>query len=196
MIETGIYGGSFNPIHNGHTLLAEHVCRNYGLDELWLLVSPQNPLKQSTTDLLEDKARLELARLAVQNHPRLKVSDFEFNLPRPSYTSDTLKALRAAYPERRFTLLIGADNWHNFPKWRNPDEILRHHRLLIYPRPEYPVCQASLPEGVFLADAPLIDLSSTELRRLISAGADASFGLDPAVWEEIQKKKYYQASEG
>ena len=116
------------------------------------------------------------------------MSDFEFRLPRPSYTADTLAALRQAYPDRLFTLVIGADNWLAFKDWKKPDEILSHHRILVYPRPGYAVETASLPPGVKLTDTPLIDISSTELRRLISQGDDASYGLDEAVWQEIRKK--------
>ena len=172
MTETGIYGGSFNPIHRGHVELAERLCRDEGLDELWFMVSPQNPFKKSSPDLLNENIRLELARMAVREHPCLKVSDFEFRLPRPSYTADTLAALRQAYPDRLFTLVIGADNWLAFKDWKKPDEILSHHRILVYP--------------------PLIDISSTEIRRLISQGDDASYGLDEAVWQEIRKKGYYR----
>jgi nicotinate-nucleotide adenylyltransferase len=108
MTETGIYGGSFNPIHRGHVELAERLCRDEGLDELWFMVSPQNPFKKSSPDLLDENSRLELARMAVREHPCLKVSDFEFRLPRPSYTADTLAALRQAYPDRLFTLVISS----------------------------------------------------------------------------------------
>ena len=148
MTETGIYGGSFNPIHRGHVELAERLCRDEGLDELWFMVSPQNPFKKSSPDL--------------------------------------------AYPDRLFTLVIGADNWLAFKDWKKPDEILSHHRILVYPRPGYAVETASLPPGVKLTDTPLIDISSTELRRLISQGDDASYGLDEAVWQEIRKKGYYR----
>lgn len=193
MTETGIYGGSFNPVHKGHTALAEKLCEVGRLDELWFLVSPCNPLKESATDLLDENARLELARMAVRSHPKLKVSNFEFRLPRPSYTVDTLAALRKSYPHRRFTLIIGADNWLSFDRWKSPEEILRHHRILVYPRPGYPVDASTLPCGVTLADTPLIDLSSTEIRRVIAQGGDASYGLDEAVWQEIRNKHYYHS---
>ncbi len=191
MTLTGIYGGSFNPIHKGHVQLAEALCQNGAVDEVWFLVSPRNPLKQTAKDLLDESDRLALARLATAGHPRFHVSDFEFNLPRPSYTADTLAALRQAYPERQFVLIIGADNWHSFNRWRSPEEILRHHRILIYPRPDYPVDTAMLPPGVTLADTPLMDISSTQIRRSIARGEDASYGLDAAVWKEICRKKYY-----
>lgn len=192
MTRTGIYGGSFNPIHRGHVELAEFLCRNEGLDELWFMVSPQNPFKKSASDLSDEKIRLELARMAVRGRPCLKVSDFEFRLPRPSYTADTLAALRKAYPGRLFTLVIGADNWLAFKEWKRAEEILRRHRVLVCPRPGYPVEAASLPPGVRLADAPLIPLSSTEIRRLVSQGKDASPGLDPDVWRTIREKGYYR----
>lgn len=191
MTETGIYGGSFNPIHKGHVRLAELLCEAGGLDELWFLISPRNPFKQDDTGLLDENIRLELARMATRHLPKLKVSDFEFNLPRPSYTADTLAALREAYPSRKFTLIIGADNWLAFDRWKAPEEILRHHRILVYPRPGYPVDASTLPSGVTLVNTPLIHLSSTELRNAIASGKDASYGLDEAVWKEIQDKKYY-----
>ena len=148
MKETGIYGGSFNPIHKGHVQLAETICQEGWVDEVWFLVSPQNPFKQDATDLMDEQVRLSLAQIAVRNHPRLKACDFEFSLPRPSYTAHTLAALRKAYPERRFTLIIGADNWQTFPLWKSPEEILLHHRILIYPRSGYPIDEAALPAGV------------------------------------------------
>ena len=183
--------GSFNPIHRGHVELAERLCRDEGLDNCGLWYLPES-IQKSSPDLLNENIRLELARMAVREHPCLKVSDFEFRLPRPSYTADTLAALRQAYPDRLFTLVIGADNWLAFKDWKKPDEILSHHRILVYPRPGYAVEAASLPPGVKLTDTPLIDISSTELRRLISQGGDASYGLDEAVWQEIRKKGYYR----
>lgn len=192
MTLTGIYGGSFNPIHKGHVQLAETLCQNGTVDEVWFLVSPRNPFKQSSTDLLNERDRLRLAQLATAGHPQLHVSDFEFNRPRPSYTADTLAALRKAYPDRQFALIIGADNWQSFRRWRKPDEILRHHRILVYPRPDFPVNEATLPPGVtLLSDVPLMDISSTQIRRSIACGEDASYGLDAAVWKEICRKKYY-----
>ncbi len=192
MIKTGIYGGSFNPIHNGHIQLAEWLCQHGGLDELWFLVSPQNPLKQADTDLLPEKDRLALAQLAVKSHPRLKVSDFEFNLPRPSFTVNTLQKLRDTYPEHNFTLIIGADNWLFFSHWKNPQEILHHHNIIIYPRNGYTIYPTSLPKNVKLVPAPLFNISSTEIRQCIANGEDASYALDKQVWKTIAEKGYYR----
>lgn len=192
MIRTGIYGGSFNPIHNGHTQLGDFLCRQGFLDELWLLVSPQNPFKQQVTDLLNDEARLHLAQLAVRHHPGLFVSDFEFNLPRPSYMVRTLEALRQKHPNRLFSLVIGADNWLAFDRWQQPEEILRHHPLFVYPRIGFPIAVSSLPPGVTLVNTPLINISSSELRTAIQNGKNAAYGLNADVWKEIQRKGYYK----
>lgn len=196
MTTTGIYGGSFNPIHQGHTRLAEWLCERGWVDELWFLISPHNPLKQQT-DLLADEARLELARRAVPPHSRMRVSDFEFGLPRPSFMADTLSALRRACPEREFVLIIGADNWLHFDRWHHPEEIRAHHRILVYPRPGHPLDTAQLPPGVTAVDTPLIDISSTDLRREIAAGTYRPDGrLHPAVWTLIQEQGYYRLPDG
>jgi len=200
---TAIYGGSFNPIHLGHLALGRWLVEHHFVDELWFLVSPQNPLKPAA-DLLEDAARLHLARLAVQNEgvPSLRVSDFEFRLPRPSYMVHTLAALRITYPEREFVLVVGADNWHRFPQWYKSDEILRHHRIIIYPRPGFDIDSATLPQpaagnlpSVMLVDTPLLDISSTQIREaIVGDTAYNGNGLDSIVWEEIKAKGYYGCS--
>ena len=129
----GIFGGTYNPIHLGHTALASYIC-NLGLvDEVWLMVSPQNPFKQDH-QLLDEAVRLRLATLAVQDFPRLRASDFEFHLPRPSYTYVTLQELTRTCPDDTFSLIIGADNWEKFPGWRNADDILARYPLIVYPR--------------------------------------------------------------
>lgn len=192
LTETGIYGGSFNPIHNGHVHLSETLCRQGRVEEMWLMVSPMNPLKRQNGDLLDDRIRLELARLAVADKPGLDICDAEFRLPRPSYTVHTLEYLRHTYPDRRFSLVIGADNWLSFGKWYHGEEIIRHHRLIIYPRPGYPIRQEELPACAQLADTPLMDISSTEIRNLIRNGGDASPYLPPKVWNMINEKGYYR----
>ena len=127
----GLFGGSFNPIHTGHIRLGEWLCKKALVDELWFLVSPLNPFKQKDDDLLPDEARLQLTRLAIEGRPQLKESDIEMQLPRPSYMVRTLAELRKKYPNEEFILIIGADNWLRFPQWKQSDEILRHHRILV-----------------------------------------------------------------
>ena len=188
----GIYGGSFNPIHQGHLALGRWLVRHGCVDELWFMVSPHNPLKPAAS-LLDDRARLRLARLAAGRSKGLRVSDFEHHLPRPSFMVDTLAALRKEYPEREFALIIGADNWLDFPRWHQPDDILRHHRIIVYPRPGYPLDAASLPPSVTLVATPLLDISSTQIRHAIATDpAYNGAGLHPRVWKEIQARGYYR----
>ncbi len=188
MTVTGIFGGSFNPIHLGHTRLGEALVREGLVEELWFVVSPQNPFKVNQ-ELLCDEERLQLARLAVDDSRQLHVSDIEFKLPRPSYMVHTLEALRNQYPDREFRLVIGADNWERFPQWFESEEILRHHRIIIYPRPGYTLENVS--ERAIVANTPLLDISSTDIRQRIAAGNYNGEGLHPAVWNEIKRKKLY-----
>ena len=129
---TGIYGGSFNPIHEGHVCLAKALAESGFVDEMWLLVSPQNPFKVNA-ELLDDEERLHLARLAVADVPGVEVCDREFTLPRPSYMYNTLTALSAEHPDREFVLVIGADNWERFPDWYRSKDILSAYRVIVYP---------------------------------------------------------------
>ena len=187
----GLFGGSFNPIHLGHLHLGQWLCQRGLVDELWFLVSPLNPFKQHATDLLDDSSRLRLARLAVEGKPHLQVSDFEMHLPRPSYMVHTLQQLRATYPQHQFALVIGSDNWLRFPQWKDSDEILRHHRILVYPRPGYELDATALPPGVRLVNTPLLDISSTQVRQAIAQGNYHGKGLPRAVWQEIRRQGYY-----
>lgn len=170
-IKTGIYGGSFNPIHNGHIAIAKRMLELAGLDEIWLIVSPQNPLK-TVGSLLDDRLRLEMTQRALAPYPQLTASDYEFRLPRPSYMWNTLQRLSADYPEREFTLLIGADNWTVFDRWYHADDIIAHYPIAIYPRTGYPIDTARLPETVKVFDTGLYDMSSTLVRQYISEGKD------------------------
>ena len=175
MAKIGIYGGSFNPIHFGHVGLAEWVVAHTDLDELWLMVTPNNPLKPADM-LAPEEERLRAAREAVRDIPGVQVSDFEFRLPRPSYTANTLRALEQAYPEHTFSLVIGEDNLALADRWREWDWIVAHHTVYVYPRhgsftPSLlhsftpPLLHSSTPENiVFLHSAPYFDVSSTEIR--------------------------------
>ena len=169
MIRTGIFGGSFNPIHNGHIQLARQLREAARLDEVWLMVSPQNPLKQQA-GLLADDLRLQLARQAVQDEPGITVSDYEFHLPRPSYTWNTLQALTADFADREFVLMIGGDNWETFQRWYRADDIVSSYRLVVYPRRGSTIDRAKLPPTVQVVDAELLDISSTDIRRRVRQG--------------------------
>lgn len=186
----GIFGGTFNPVHNGHLALANYLCEYCGLDELWFMVTPCNPFKKNDI-LLPDYARLEMVRAAVSGYNKFRASDFEFNLPKPSYTVDTLAALRTAYPDCEFALIIGADNYVAFDKWRNPDEIMRHHSIIVYGRPGYEIDKSLLPPNVTAPDTPLIEISSTFIRQSVSKGLDVRYFVHPEVWKLITGHGYY-----
>ena len=164
--KTGIFGGSFNPIHTGHIALARQLREVAGLDEVWLMVSPQNPLKLQAA-LLDDDLRLQMAKTALADEPFIEVSDYEFHLPRPSYTWNTLQALKDDYPDREFVLLIGGDNWERFPRWYRADDIIRNYQLIVYPRRGSDIDLTSLPPTVTIVEAELLDISSTDIRHRV-----------------------------
>lgn len=186
----GVFGGTYNPIHNGHLALANYLCEYCGFDELWFMVSPCNPFKKNDV-LLPDVARLEMVRAAIEGYDRFRASDFEFNLPVPSYTVDTLSALRKAYPDCEFVLIIGADNYAAFDRWRNPEEIMRNHNIVVYRRPGFEIDETSLPSNVSVAETPLVEISSTFIRNAVSEGHDVRYFVHPNVWEIIKSNKYY-----
>ena len=170
-MKVGIYGGSFNPIHFGHTGLATWVLENTDLDEVWLMVSPNNPLKDKSI-LADEQERLEKAIEVIETLPaslqgkRVVVSDFEFHLPRPTYTANTMRALARDYPEHEFTLIIGEDNLQIFDKWRESDFLLSHFRIFVYPRHSCPTYEIPHARDLqILKNAPYFDISSTELRK-------------------------------
>ena len=153
-MDIGIFSGSFNPVHIGHLALANYLCEYQGLDEIWFMVTPHNPLKEETL-LMDDALRLKLVRLAIAGYPKFRASDFEFHLPRPSYTVHTLDKLKEAYPQDTFHLIIGADNWALFPRWYQSERILAENHVLVYPRPGYPVSSDSLSENPHLSPSGL-----------------------------------------
>lgn len=184
-IRTGIYGGSFNPIHNGHIAIARAMLDCGAVDEVWLMVSPQNPLKQSA-DLLDEQLRLDMTRRATADIPCVTACDYEFHMPRPSYMWHTLQSLLHDYPDREFTLLIGADNWQVFDRWYHADDIIAHYPIRIYPRRGYDIEASTLPHNVKLVDTGLYDVSSTMVRERIRRGEDVS-QLIPASIIEMAK---------
>lgn len=188
MIRTGIFGGTFNPVHQGHTALAHRLISDGVFDEIWLTLSPANPLKESRPGA-SDADRREMLTLACEGHESISPCFVEFSMPRPSYTIDTLRRLRSEYPDRQFRLIIGADNWQIFNNWRSPEEIIADFGVTIYPRPGYGV-NPPLPEGVtYLAGSPVCDISSSEIR----AGHHNDL-LDPKVQEYISLHNLYADS--
>lgn len=167
--KTGIFGGSFNPIHVGHIALARQLLKCAGLHEVWFVVSPQNPWK-SEQELLDDESRLNMVRIALRDEENLLASDYEFHLQRPSYMLNTLRHLSEDYPDREFVLLIGGDNWAQFDKWYGYQEILSNYSIVVYPRRGEHVEEKELPENVSVVDTPLLDISSTEIRNRILQG--------------------------
>lgn len=187
-IRTAIFGGSFDPVHCGHVALAR-VVRDSGLaDEVWFLVTPLNPHKQGN-NLTDEAERLAMVRLAIADDACIEASDFEFHLPRPSYTINTLDALEDAFPGREFLLLMGADNWQKIDRWYRGDEIVSRFGIIVYPRGGE--AAPALPENVKWLQAPLFDISSTEIRSAVAAGEDVSQWLHPDVVKFIKDKNLY-----
>ena len=186
---TALFGGSFDPIHLGHVSLGRAVLENGLADEVWFLVTPQNPHKQAMS-LTDENERLRMVELALAGEAGLSASDFEFTLPRPSYTINTLDALEKAFPDRDFVLLMGADNWRKIDKWYKSDEILARFGVVVYPRGDEQVPQ--LPANVKWLSSKLYDISSTEIREALACGDDMSQWLHPDVCAYIKDKGLYK----
>ncbi len=188
----GIYGGSFNPIHNGHIILGKTMLEAMRLDEVWYMVSPQNPLKRDSGDLAPENDRLHLAKLALKGIPGLKASDYEFRLPRPSYTWNTLQCLEKDYPGIQFVLVIGGDNWACFDKWAHHDDILEKYEVAVFPREGADIDRVNLPVNVTVVDVPLVNVTSTMLRKKIREGKDIRSYVPLAVAREVEKSLLYR----
>lgn len=187
-MKIGLFGGSFNPIHIGHISLARQLRQFAGLDEVWLMVSPQNPLKQQA-ELLEEKRRFALTNLALHGEEGLKASDYELQLPKPSYTWNTLQHLEKDFPQHIFTLLIGGDNWQLFHKWYRAEDILSRYPIVIYPRRGFEINTSALPPSVQVAQTELLDISSTEIRQRVQRGESIK-GMVPDSIEQMVRHYY------
>jgi nicotinate-nucleotide adenylyltransferase len=191
MRRIGIFGGSFNPIHNGHAIIASYIMQHGGLDQLWLMVSPQNPLKQPH-EMAGELHRLRMTEMVSHRIDGVETSAFEFTMPRPSYTIDTLHALQDKFPDDEFWLVIGADNWAVWDRWRSHDEIIQQFHVLIYPRLGYEVSiPDTLTDRVRVVNAPIIELSSTTVRDLLSHGQSIAFYVPADVEQYIVKHQLY-----
>ncbi len=187
----GLFFGSFNPVHTGHMILANFMATQTALDEVWLVVSPQNPFKSSGS-LARDHDRLHLVELAIGDTPRLRASRVEFDLPKPSYTIDTLAVLRDKYRDYDFTLLMGSDNLASLPRWKNANIILRDYRIQVYRRPGQEGGDLATHPSVTVYDAPLMHLSATYVRACIKEGHSIRYLVPDAVAEELEKSGLYR----
>ena len=203
-MKVGLYFGTFNPIHVGHLIIANYMTEHSNLDQVWIIVSPQNPLKEKKT-LLADYHRLALVRAAIEDDPKLIVSDIEFNLPIPSYTSTTLTYLKEKHPEHTFSLIMGDDNLRTFHKWFNYELILNNHTILVYPRVLTIQEEATQKEGgiiekafadhenvVFCDDAPVMKVSSSFIRNSIAEGKDVRYLLTEPVYKYVEEMHFYE----
>lgn len=179
-LKTGIYSGSFNPIHIGHLALANWLCEFGGMDEIWFLVTPHNPLKKRD-ELMDDTLRYQMVKAAVGDYSKFKASDFEFNLPKPTYTITTLRSLQQAYPDRDFHLIIGADNWASIEQWKDYQALLSEFPILIYPRKGFDIRIPEHYSHIRQVDAPLIEISSTFIRQALNTGKDVRFFIPEAI---------------
>ncbi len=188
--KTGLFFGSFNPIHTGHLILANVMAENTDLSKVWFVVSPQNPLKPSK-GLLHEFDRFDMVKAAVADNYKLEVSDVEFHLPKPSYTIDTLTHLREKFPNREFKVIIGEDNLEIFPKWKNYEQILEHYGLYVYPRPHVTNSELRRHPNVKIIDAPLLDISATYIRSCIKNNKSIRYLVPEPVEQLIRLKQFY-----
>jgi len=182
----GLFFGSFNPIHIGHLIIANHMANETELDQVWLVVSPQNPFKEQK-NLADDRLRYHLAYLAIGDNPKISVSDIEFSLPRPSYTIDTLTYLAEKYPNKKFSLIMGGDNLLTLNKWKNSEILLSRYKIYVYSRPGYEPDKFSDHPNIKFVEAPLLDISATYIRKLIASGKSVRYLLPEPVRLELEK---------
>lgn len=189
-MKIGLYFGSFNPIHIGHLIVAKHVAEHCDVNQIWFVVSPQNPLKE-TSSLLNEKSRYYLTQLAIESEPKFKASNIEFGLPRPSYTIDTMMHLTEKYPQHEFSIIMGGDSFQNIPKWKNYKELLKQFKIIIYNRPGFEI-DSTLSKNIEIVNAPLMDISSTFIRNAIKEKKSIKYLVIDEVIEEIKKSGYYR----
>ena len=190
-MKVGLFFGSFNPIHIGHMVLANYMLEFTDLDRVWFVVSPHNPLKNKNS-LLDEKQRLHLVNLAIGDNTKLKASNIEFKLPQPSYTINTLTYLKEKYPQHQFALIMGADNLESFHKWKNFEEILKYYELYVYPRPSSDGGKLKDHKKVKWVSAPLMEISSTLIRKAIKDKKDVRYFMPEEAWQYAKEMHFYK----
>ncbi|NOU39528.1 MAG: nicotinate-nucleotide adenylyltransferase [Ferruginibacter sp.] len=190
-MKIGLYFGSFNPIHTGHLIIANHIANNTQLDEVWFVVSPQNPFK-NTNSLLNEQHRLSLVKIAIEGEKKLKASNIEFKLPKPSYTADTLIYLSEKYPNNVFSIIMGSDGYQNIEKWKNFKYIINNYNIFIYNRPHFFINNTE--KNIIIVDAPLLEISSTLIRKNIKERKSIRYLVTDKVMEEIELRNFYNSN--
>jgi nicotinate-nucleotide adenylyltransferase len=188
-MKIGLYFGSFNPVHTGHLIIANHILNETDIQRVWMVVSPQNPFKPSST-LLNEYDRLHLVQKAIEGNDRLRALDIEFNLPRPSYTIQTLAYLVEKYPGYEFHIIMGSDSYQNLDKWKNADIIKRDYSMLVYERPGFPV--EAHASNVTILNAPLLQISATHIRELVQRGKSIKYLVPENVEQEILDNRFFK----
>ncbi len=190
-MKVGLFFGSFNPVHIGHLSIAEYIYENSDLDQLWFVVSPQNPLKRKQT-LLDDHHRLEMVYQAIKNDDRFMASDIEFRMPKPSYTVDTLTYLSEKFPSYEFQMILGADNLLSFERWKNCEILVENYKRIVYPRHGVSWEQIRKHKNIEVVEAPKIEISSSFIRKNIAEGKKVKYLLPPAVFKYIEEMGFYR----
>ena len=190
-MKIGLFFGSFNPIHNGHLIIANHILNETDLNKIWFIISPLNPFKESNS-LLNSYDRLHLVNKAIEQDNRMKASDIEFNLPKPSYTATTLAYLNEKYPEHQFSIIIGSDSFQNLGKWKNVEYIVNNYQIIIYKRPGFEVVN-TLSAKIQIMDAPLLDISATYIRELVRKNKSIKYLVPESIEQEVQHNRFFQS---
>lgn len=189
--KVGLFFGSFNPVHNGHMIIANYILEYTELEQIFFVVSPQNPFKEKA-NLLEDYHRLALIREAIGENDKFHACDIEFKMPKPSYTIDTLTYLKEKYPEKIFSLIMGSDNLQNFHKWKNANQIIENHILYIYPRPGFDDTKFKEVKNITLIKAPLMEISATFIRNAVKEKKDIRYFLPEKAWKYLKEMHFYE----
>jgi nicotinate-nucleotide adenylyltransferase len=190
-MNVGLYFGSFNPIHVGHLIIANFMVQNTGMNQVWFVVSPQNPLKK-TASLLNEYHRLYLVQVSIEDEPSLKATDIEFRLPKPSYTIDTLTYLGEKFPQHKFSVIMGSDSYQNLQSWKNYEQLIKNYPIIVYHRPGFAV-DKNYEGGFFnFVKAPLLEISSTYIRKIINEGKSIRYLVTEKVRDEIERNGYYR----